>query len=521
MDQTPMGDRWAFGRPYQPLITPKRRRWSGVAALTGIFLLVGAVGAFADIIGTDGDTLAGGNNVAATCVAKTVTSQSVVTYNGSAHFASDSSPTITVTPDSPISVASVPASVSIGAWDTNGQTVSFNFSTTVPANSATGTYKVNVSVTGPKAGGGTLTVSDFFNVNVTCSSTPPADGDGDGVPDSSDNCPAVANPGQEDVDLDGLGDACDTNSYAPQVATTAADATGNEGDTLTTSGSFSDLDGNNTLTVTKVSGDGTVTDNGSGSWSWSLSTNDDGTGSVVVQASDGEHTDAQDSFTWTASDVKPELSALTLTGNNATACLAGNSVGLSFSFTSASVDTITGSIDWGDGSTDDSFSSSPVSKSHSYTTAGSYTITVEVSDEDGTGVDDSDTGSVSLLYNVTGVLQPVNDTQAHQDPSIFKYGSTIPVKIRVTDCLGTSVSGLSPTISVSKVNPNPPPVGTDEATQSTSAADTGNTMRYDASAGQYIYNLATRPLSDGTATYTIKITGPFSTVYANFGLKTK
>lgn len=35
------------------------------------------------------------------------------------------------------------------------------------------------------------------------------DADGDGVPDSSDNCPSAANPGQADFDGDGLGDACD------------------------------------------------------------------------------------------------------------------------------------------------------------------------------------------------------------------------------------------------------------------------------------------------------------------------
>jgi len=39
---------------------------------------------------------------------------------------------------------------------------------------------------------------------------PPQDSDGDGVPDSSDNCPNTYNPGQEDSDGDGVGDACDT-----------------------------------------------------------------------------------------------------------------------------------------------------------------------------------------------------------------------------------------------------------------------------------------------------------------------
>jgi len=35
------------------------------------------------------------------------------------------------------------------------------------------------------------------------------DGDGDLIPDSSDNCPADSNPGQEDTDGDGIGDVCD------------------------------------------------------------------------------------------------------------------------------------------------------------------------------------------------------------------------------------------------------------------------------------------------------------------------
>lgn len=45
----------------------------------------------------------------------------------------------------------------------------------------------------------------------SCSGPPaPADEDGDGVPDTADNCPEVYNPSQANADADNIGDACDT-----------------------------------------------------------------------------------------------------------------------------------------------------------------------------------------------------------------------------------------------------------------------------------------------------------------------
>jgi Thrombospondin type 3 repeat len=61
-------------------------------------------------------------------------------------------------------------------------------------------------------GVGVLTSGTFGydNIVLAAGKAEPPDGDSDGVPDSSDNCPTVANPDQADTDGDGIGNACDT-----------------------------------------------------------------------------------------------------------------------------------------------------------------------------------------------------------------------------------------------------------------------------------------------------------------------
>lgn len=46
----------------------------------------------------------------------------------------------------------------------------------------------------------------------------PSDGDGDGIPDASDNCVESANADQADADGDGLGDACDSDGDGDAIA---------------------------------------------------------------------------------------------------------------------------------------------------------------------------------------------------------------------------------------------------------------------------------------------------------------
>lgn len=62
------------------------------------------------------------------------------------------------------------------------------------------------SSTGKGGQGGTMK-----NLTLVVPADCPADSDGDGIDDTTDNCPAVANPDQTDTDDDGMGDACDTD----------------------------------------------------------------------------------------------------------------------------------------------------------------------------------------------------------------------------------------------------------------------------------------------------------------------
>jgi len=71
---------------------------------------------------------------------------------------------------------------------------------------------------------------------------PFADSDGDTIPDGSDNCPMASNIGQEDLDSDGIGDACDDDKDGDGIQ--------NEIDTqsLISSDTFSDIGGGGTTT---------------------------------------------------------------------------------------------------------------------------------------------------------------------------------------------------------------------------------------------------------------------------------
>jgi hypothetical protein len=207
--------------------------------------------------------------------------------------------------------------------------------------------------------------------------------------------------------------------------------------------------------------------------------------------------------------------------------MAGNLVKLDFGFSDPGINDANWHvvIDWGDGNQttyDTSTQGAQPQQSHTYA-PGTFTISVSVTDKDsGIGSNSSSTGAVSFLWNLSDLLQPINPGPPN---SIFKYGSTIPVKVRVTDCSSAPVGTLTLKVTWQLLSSGTPTGAINEPT-STSAADTGNTMRFTGSPdSQYIFNMATKAPSfpDGTASYRIYVTiqSTGQQVYANIGLKTK
>ncbi len=119
---------------------------------------------------------------------------------------------------------------------------------------------------------------------------------------------------------------------------------------------------------------------------------------------------------------------------------------------------------------------------HTFAAGCNRTATVKVTDDDG----NSDTKSTSVNVGTGTWLPPLADQPVSDK---LRNGQVLPVKVKITDCNGVAVTGLTPVIQLLKgdltsVNDDGAEVIT---IASVSAADTGTTMRE--SSGSYMYNL--------------------------------
>jgi hypothetical protein len=105
----------------------------------------------------------------------------------------------------------------------------------------------------------------------------------------------------------------------------------------------------------------------------------------------------------------------------------------------------------------------------------------------------------TVKYDFGGILQPINANGS----SIFKAGSTVPVKFQLKDSAGTFISTAVASLSYAKMTDNV--FGTDAKAVSTSAATTGSLFRYDSISNQYIFNFSTKGLTAGTYQLTVKL----------------
>jgi CSLREA domain-containing protein len=130
--------------------------------------------------------------------------------------------------------------------------------------------------------------------------------------------------------------------------------------------------------------------------------------------------------------------------------------------------------------------------------------TVNCSATDAAGNSAQATFKVNITYAWSGLLQPINGgttlNDRADDTSVFKLGSTIPVKFKLAGDSG-AISDASAKISLLKLDGVPD--GSELEATSTNVPDSGSTFHYDPTNAQYVFNLGTKGLTAGD--YLIKI----------------
>jgi hypothetical protein len=190
---------------------------------------------------------------------------------------------------------------------------------------------------------------------------------------------------------------------------------------------------------------------------------------VSCSATDAAGNIAQGSFTITVVDTtKPKLTLPSFVN-----AIAESSLGKVVTFAKSAEDLVSGSV---------AVTCTPKDSGDNFL-LGTTAVTCSATDTAG------NTAQGSFDVKVTfptwsGILQPINK----EGDSIFKLGSTVPVKFQIPIPGGGYVTDAAAKLLVAKVSNGV--VGDEVEATTTTPASSGNAFRYDGT--QYIYNLGTK-----------------------------
>jgi YVTN family beta-propeller protein len=246
----------------------------------------------------------------------------------------------------------------------------------------------------------------------------------------------------------------------PTVSAVALSVAVNEGQTATNSGSFSDANSGDLVSITASAGTITTTGTNSGSWSWSLATTDGPAQSqtVTISANDGKGGISSTTFSLTVNNVPPAVS-FSLSANpineNESVTLSGSV------FDPGTLDSQAVVINWGDGTPSTTIilaGSGAFSASHQY-------------------LDDNPTGTASDTYNIT-VTATDKDGATHSVVSGLQVSNRPPVLSSVSGPTSPLALGTAAAVSASFTD-----AGTQDTHTCAFSWDDGTTTTVAASAG--------------------------------------
>jgi hypothetical protein len=234
--------------------------------------------------------------------------------------------------------------------------------------------------------------------------------------------------------------ACVPLNNPPVVTADNDPVTVDEGSPASNTGTWSDADAADTVTLSASVG--TVSQfgtNAGGTWSWSYTPVDGPADSqtVTITADDGTDQDTA-TFALVVNNVAPDVAAPSF---SSTLVACGSTVdltGISFD-DPGTIDFPWGvNIDWGDGSTDTSYNTNlqggQSDQSHPYTTPGTFTATVDVTDKDGGTGTNTSSNTVQIYQYTVKFLPPFDGSSPSKlIANTMKAGRVVPVKATIFD----------------------------------------------------------------------------------------